>query len=108
MKAIVINDKPDKDSEKPPFSFGEEVTLMYVTGLAIDLKTNTTFHCGEIAVAVEEYSICPCGCGDLQLFLKSRFAPISDEDNLQLSEEEAEAIRKRQTYIKWHNPNNDF
>lgn len=95
MKAIVIDDNPGPDCPDPEFSFGEEVTLEEVSGIALDLTTGKEFECKDVAVIVKEYSYCECGCGNISLFSKKRFAPISDIENLQLDERQAEDIRRR-------------
>jgi hypothetical protein len=100
MKAIVIDDKPGPDCLKPDFHFGEEVTLEDVSGMAIDLTTGKEFECKDIAVIVKEYSYCSCGCGTIELFSKKRFAPLSEENNKVLDEQEALGIRTRISALK--------
>lgn len=62
---------------------------------------------GDTYTVVEETE-CLCGCGtkgyilqevdtDTYMFVSECFAPISDIENLQLSEEDVEKIRERQT-----------
>lgn len=95
MKAIVINDSPGEDIESPPFKIGEEVTLEKPEGLAYDARRFLAFPACEKYTIVKEYEFCECGCGNPVIYLSSRFAPLSEEDNIQLTEEQAEAIRKR-------------
>lgn len=100
MKAIVIDASMRGLQIVPcPFSEGETVHLD-TTPLPEWFKLER-----PNAVVVKEY---PTYKGMLSTWPIDRFMPISDQDNLQLSEEEAEAIRKRQISIKWQNPNNDF
>lgn len=80
MKVLVIDDSPISVKYTVPFKIGEIVTV---------IEENKSEY------LLEEYRICTCGCGKEAMYFKKRFAPISDQDNLQLTEEEAEAIRKR-------------
>ena len=61
---------------------------------------------GQVYTVIQTVD-CPCGCGKDSYVLEEMdsitayssifFVPISDQENLQLTEEEAETIRQRQS-----------
>lgn len=86
MKSIVVKLPPPGDTLPTPFEVGELVNISPAPEWARLLAGNHS------AVVVEEY---PTHKGNISIWSSDLFAPISDQENLQLTEREAEKIRKR-------------